>query len=494
MMRRSLFVVMFALAAIAMFSCTHEKDTGVGAEPGTFSVDGSGTTVLSQGASSESQAPQAEQNAPAATPQQTAQTPAKTGIVGTFDTSFGNGGTLNIYTGPPGGDDGANSVVEAPGGKLIVVGADSHDTPSSILWQLLPDGSLDPAFGVNGAVKPPPPVLAVCPDTAAWGSDVVRLNSGRIVVASQCNFQNPSETHNALFGYTSAGQPDFQFGTSSFASVAYAGFNDHLGQIKMDASNRIVMGGSQHDGKIGSAAIWRYTDKGLPDATLGSGKGYVSLSLNPSDVMINAMDIDNTGKILLTGTIVSPGIEQNLLVMRINDDGTLDNTFGGTGHVTNNALIGSDNKPGMDIGNAIARDKNGDIYVAGTVFYMNSSSKMEYDLGLWHFGQDGTFKKFVSYGHNSGLDEEGWAILIDDAGLIFAGGFTTDNNGNEQPTIWKYTPDLALDSSFGTNGVFSLGSSSNGGDSLVDKMIFDSTGKIVATGLIGNRTYIWRIK
>lgn len=100
------------------------------------------------------------------------------------------------------------------------------------------------------------------------------------------------------------------------------------------------------------------------DPVFGQG-GRFSQAVGPGDSRANAAVVQADGKIVLAGTAqqsASSPTNEDFLVMRLNADGTLDTSFGGTGIVQTPIAAGT----GRDEAFAVALDSGGTIYAAGS--------------------------------------------------------------------------------------------------------------------------------
>src|SRR5450432_1417274 len=132
------------------------------------------------------------------------------------DRSFGNGGSVSFA--PQRFSSGAGVAVDAQGGILLGATLDDGSllrTRAAVL-RLLPDGSLDPAFGSGGVatIAPPPPY-------ATTRAEAIALDAqGRIVVAGEVDDDVPTVAR-LLPGGTL--DPGFAGGGLLIAKGAYGG-------------------------------------------------------------------------------------------------------------------------------------------------------------------------------------------------------------------------------------------------------------------------------
>jgi uncharacterized delta-60 repeat protein len=159
-------------------------------------------------------------------------------------------------------------------------------------------------------------------------------------------------------------------------------------------------------------------------------------------------------------------------------DGDLDPTFGNGGSVT------TDFQHSTDIANAVARQSDGKLVVAGTT-YMNNDFSGE-DFALIRYNSDGTIDG--TFGVNGrvttdfpGLAADISAVVIQpDGKILVAGGafplfvFAGDFK------LARYNSDGSLDTSFGSGGIVTT--SFPGQGSYAFSLALQADGKIIAAG------------
>ena len=115
-------------------------------------------------------------------------------------------------------------------------------------------------------------------------------------------------------------------------STAGFGGEDFGGHVAIQANGDILLAGSG----INQVLVARYLPNGALDTSLdGDGKISVDLSVTTSAV---ALQPDN--KLVLVGEHESPDGDFKVAVVRLNTDGSLDMTFGGTGSGSRTARSG----------------------------------------------------------------------------------------------------------------------------------------------------------
>lgn len=127
--------------------------------------------------------------------------------------------------------------------------------------------------------------------------------------------------------YTTDGILDTTFGTQGTQTTAIGSFSTVYG-VGLDSSSNIIVGGSSVENGIAYIALARYLPNGTLDTSFGLN-GIVLSSIesgsNCNDLIVEADD-----KITITGLVYKDG-EVWMLIARYNTDGTLDATFGVNG-------------------------------------------------------------------------------------------------------------------------------------------------------------------
>ncbi len=232
---------------------------------------------------------------------------------GELDRSFGDGGTLLTH---PGGRDsgwftgGAGDIVVTPDGRLIVgVWADDNQ-PGGVQWSGLAafraDGQPDGTFGENGIARggSSPEALTVLPD-------------GKILAAGRGV---------AVTRYLRSGAVDRSFGNGGYATAHARGSTR---AVSVAPDGRIVVAGqvSREVGDAEKMVAARFLPDGRVDTSFGDG-GFVLLD---DRAPAHGLAILPGGKVLLGGSnlwCAEPGCSG---VVRLNEDGSVDRSFGHEG-------------------------------------------------------------------------------------------------------------------------------------------------------------------
>ncbi len=278
---------------------------------------------------------------------------------GAIDTTFNGTGSRVIDFGF---DDRANAVVIQPDGKIILAGSIDGGSADFALARLNSDGTLDQAFDTDGIYSFTFGGVDVC-------NAVALQRDGRIVMAGSSNAFSASNDF-AVARVNSNGTLDTTFDSDGLAVVDF-GYDDQATGVALMRDGKIVLGGFD-DGGLADFAVARLNSGGTLDPTFNSmttptqtnGNGKLSFTFGASGFggveQARALALQQNGKILLAGYTDAGGGSgpHDFAIARVNPNGTLDLSFGGTGKRTID--FGDD-----DRANAVAVQPNGKIVVAG---------------------------------------------------------------------------------------------------------------------------------
>ncbi len=341
---------------------------------------------------------------------------------------------------------------------------------------------------------------------------------GRIVVAGKLD--NDLDFDIFVARYHTDGTLDATFGVGGIV-IYDSGQHEYANAVKIQADGKIVVVGYNGSGEV---LILRYTTNGALDTTFG-GNGAVTYH-SGEWAQGNSVAIQSSGTIVVVGQ--SAG---DVLILRYNSNGTLDNTFGGGGVVTYNGPYNDD-----DSGNGVAIQSDGKILVAAytttyrigpfttsgilvlrytangtldTTFssdgvsivgdnYENSGNAIAVGLegNIFVTGKlDGTLV-ILMYASNGALNgifggdgvvtydsaDQGRSLAVQPDGKVVVAGLAY-NGSNYDLVVLRYIPGGVLDIAFGTNGVIVY---DGGLNDQGNAMVLQSDGKIVVAGYTNN--------
>ena len=256
---------------------------------------------------------------------------------GTLDTSFDSDGWTSIDFAGGLNEDKAFALLVQPDLKIVAAGYTRVNETSAMdiaLARVNPDGSPDVAFGVNGRVSF---------DAGGQYGDVaraiVRRTDGSLVVAGASDRNGDNDLLFAALDTN--GQPVTGFGTDG---VTLAGFGpgsyEQATALALQTDGGLVaMGVGPGTSFNPTLVAARVTSAGVLDTSFDDD-GLVVVDFSGAYVQSgSSLAVQTDGRIVLAGhAIVNTGYRPALA--RLNTDGSLDTTFGGTGTVT--ADLGAD--------------------------------------------------------------------------------------------------------------------------------------------------------
>ncbi|MCZ6689075.1 MAG: delta-60 repeat domain-containing protein [Planctomycetota bacterium] len=295
------------------------------------------------------------------------------------------------------------------------------------------------------------------------------------------------------FGPSNLGVPDTTFagvGWTSHDSAAGGLGGDWGRSVAVDSQDRIVIAGqsTNANGNV-DMVIWRLNDDGTFDTTF-NGQGWFfqdgAAGGGGGRDIAWGVAIDSADRIVATGqSLGAASVDADVVVWRLETDGTLDTTFGTGGWV-----VFDNPAPGFDEDEAygIALDSMGRIVLGGATGPTGGS----YDMALWRYTTSGVLDASFGAGgmvihvDAAGGASDDWAddLIIDSAGRIVATGASYNLNGDSEAVVWRYNATGLIDATFGTGGFVLHDNAAGGiGCDIPGGIIIDGTGRIVVGGL-----------
>ncbi|MFH1829208.1 MAG: delta-60 repeat domain-containing protein [Pseudomonadota bacterium] len=430
---------------------------------------------------------------------------------GTLDPTFGsNGVVVSADTGGGvGGDDWGKSITIDESGKILVTGYSKNNAGDydMMIWRYNEDGTLDPAFDLDGIVIDN---NAAGGNGNDFGNSIIIDTSGRILVAGDSYGGNQKHYDMAVWRYNANGTPDNSFNGNGIVTHHNAGLGngyDGGNSITIDSNGKILVAGDSGNlaGNL-DMVIWRYNTNGTLDPAFDFDGIVTHNALGIGDGWGYSITTDANNKILVAGKSWN-GSDYDMVIWRFNQDGTIDTTFNASGPikgmvVSHNAAGGS----GDDAGNSIVIDSNGKILVAGD----SKNNTNNLDMVIWRYNTDGTIDmtfnasgpiKGIVVSHNAAggnKGDRGFSITIDAEGRILVTGTSISAATSADMVIWRYKEDGTPDTDFGSNGiVVNAGAAGGTKEDWGNSIITDTKGRILVTGNSKNAAgdsdmVIWR--
>lgn len=348
--------------------------------------------------------------------------------------------------------------------KVVVFGRSSDDAGSFGLVRYNENGSLDETFGIGGIVTTDFDNML---NDAAFGGAI--QNDGKIVLVGVTSFNAIGLGNFALARYNSDGSLDSSFGSAGkvVTNVQSSG-EDEAKSILIQPDGKLVVVGHTLGSDPDYQVIVRYNNNGTLDPTFGNA-GIVRTVISGHSIWGNSVAIQTDGKLLIGGgmqTVPAPPTATfSYTLTRLNPDGTRDNSFDGDGFKS--ILYGIGGGPGELHIRAIGVQQDGRITAAGwdsVLFRFNSNGSPDTS-----FDGDGTLRPVL----NGGTPK---SILLSASGKITVAGTTSGDFA-----IARYKPDGSLDTAFSTDGYLSVDVDSGASD-MAAAVKIDSFGRIVIGG------------
>lgn len=317
---------------------------------------------------------------------------------------------------------------------------------SFMITKSRPDGTPDNTFGNLGTV------ISNFDTANRDYLKAIAVTRNQKVIAG--GYTTVGTVQNALLvRYKANGTLDSAFGVNGSVR-ALRGTYTHINALAVQSDDKIIAVGANHTSKT---AIWaaRYNSDGSPDNSFGvNGSDTFHRAANSTDTVV-AVQIQPGGKIVIAGMSIGGG----MMLMRLNTNGTLDNTFGVNGYTV---FVNS-----LGLGGTIADMVTlPDGSILTTDFRTGSFSSMQ--PFVKKFSVDGVLSTTYNNAGTTGSPPD-WGMVLSlvqfptsssatirtlaaapDGGLICAGAF--QGTGGNQPMVVKLKPSGLLDSAFGVDG------------------------------------------
>jgi len=357
---------------------------------------------------------------------------------------------------------------------------------ATISLRLSADGQPDPTYQ-SGLLSIPGTTV----DLSGSYSHGLDISIGADDAVTLCGFREWSGTDDpTLYRYLAAsGERDPSLANTGIVNLSFAGETRCQGFARDPATGGYVV-----VGESGASLMFvaKARQSGAFDTTFGTN-GSVIYDVAGSDVALDVV-VDSGGRIYAVGS-TTPSTS-DLTVWRFLPNGTLDTSFSNDGIFTYDA-------GNNDGARAAALDPDEDLVVVGTATIAGSTVATALRISKATGELDPAFGTGGVFAHPTISAANG--VIIDGAGSIYIAG-TSELSGavvavDSPMTIWKLTPNGALDASFGSPGspgVFTTLAGAGGTQNVGWDLVLDRAGRIVVAGESKNTAgyfdaAIWRI-
>jgi uncharacterized delta-60 repeat protein len=252
---------------------------------------------------------------------------ARYNIDGSLDTTFGTGGFVITSFGI--GSEVTSSAIQSDG-KIVVAGYMGFSSglqsggTKFALARYNLNGSLDSTFGIHGKIT------TAVRDMGDGASTMGIQYDGKIVLGGWSYKQNGLgiTTDIALVRYNYNGIIDSTFGIDGKV-ITEIGISSGLSKLLILDDNKILTCGNTYNGANQDFALVRYNNDGNPDTSFGIN-GIAITSIGIGDDRAQSLVLQPDKKFIVIGSTsdVNNGFQSNFALARYNANGSLDNTFG----------------------------------------------------------------------------------------------------------------------------------------------------------------------
>lgn len=338
---------------------------------------------------------------------------------GVLDPTFGTGGLAIIDAGM--GSYG-KKVFILPNGKMVIAGGNTVSGGQFVIARVNNDGSLDNSFGTSGITTTT--IASGCHgNAAAMQSDGKFVIAGYAVVSGKLQF--------AVARYNTDGTIDSTFDADGVLTTAFGTISDQAFSVSIQQDGKVVVAGST-DVAIGGTkndfAIARYNSDGSIDSTFSTdGKLTINFTYNDYN-QAQSVSIQPDEKIIVAGYTKSSNTDYALA--RLFTDGSFDTSFGTNGKVTTDFNSTSDYIYSTII------QPDGKIVVNG-----NSSGNVSLARYNSNGTLDNTFNgtgKVLTYFQNPSYMSQTFSVIIQPNGKIILSGWVNSTTEKYHFLLLRY--------------------------------------------------------
>ncbi len=253
------------------------------------------------------------------------------------------------------------AIAVQPDGKIVVAGLQEISSSGDMaVARYNADGSPDNTFGTNGFAA----IDLGTDSDAAWC--MALQDDGKILLGGSVNNQFTTVDDYALVRINTDGILDNSFGTGGIVVTDVDGFWDNAFAIDIQSDGKIILAGNGYSDDQRNCCLVRYNSDGSLDATFGIG-GIAMNSIGLIYSKTRDVEIQDDGKIVAVGHF-NDGDDDHTFVTRFNADGSVDNSFGNNGAATLDVAANDDSFL------AVCIQPDGKILAAGFTYEINQEN------------------------------------------------------------------------------------------------------------------------
>jgi uncharacterized delta-60 repeat protein len=265
----------------------------------------------------------------------------------------------------------------------------------------------------------------------------VTQSDGKILAGGQFTLYSGS-SNNRIVRINTNGTLDTTFNTG----FAGGGFNSAVYDLRVQSDGKIIAVGAftTYSGSSVSGIV-RLNTNGTRDTTFNVGAGFTLSSQG------NHCKIQSDGKIVVVGIFTTYSGSTANRIVRINTDGTIDNTFN----------VGAGFNQNME---AVILQSDGKIITTGNFTSYSGSSLNR----IVRINTDGT--RDTTFNIGTGLANSGFAVALQNDGKIVCTSLSQTYSGSTNRFIIRINTDGTRDTTFNANAISGLATISSTPNSL----------------------------
>ena len=350
---------------------------------------------------------------------------------------------------------------------------------NSVLIRYNQNGTIDSSFGSNGKYY-------FNNNAYQENKCYFKVLSNDKIVALYINGTTNEEVF--LTRLNSNGTLDTSFGLNGIVNLStiQSVFDIEPDCLFVQPDNKILVGGEARFGNNYDGLVVRFNENGQVDTTFGNN-GLVTIDTNnlPNTAVFEyflSISFQTDGKILLGGS--RTGLNQTIadiydfLLVRLNQDGSIDQGFGSNGVVVTSFSASTESIQ------KIVVNQGGEIIVMGTLFDLVDENNFKIALAKYNssgslvttFGTNGIVQLETNVINSN---EFGYDLDILANGKLIISGASRVSPNNIKMLIAKLNQDGSYDTTFSNNGIYlqNLGSFSAG---ITDTILLPNDSLLIA--------------
>lgn len=289
------------------------------------------------------------------------------------------------YTAPYGSNTSLNEInqiIVKPDNKILVIGTIYTSKFYLYLAQYNTNGTLDTTFGSGGRKN-----IDIGNTITFLVGNAVFTSDNKIVISANSFISDGDYT---LIRCTSTGSLDTTFGGTGIVTIDGLN-NDGIGKIAIRSDGKLLLAGNANSnptsGNYKQHFLTLINDNGSLDSTFGTnGKVFTNFNTNNTQ-SIHSMTLLNDNKIIIGGEIIDLLNNQNdFFLAKYNSDGSIDTSFGTNGKTSVDFKEFFVDLHADDHCNKITVQNDGKIVAAGFSFSTDNSAH----FSLARFSSNGT--------------------------------------------------------------------------------------------------------